>query len=62
MRQCPALLDREVSELTDRQKLVADARALLASEVERMRDAGVSRASAVRYIAEAHAPAACLLP
>ncbi|MBN1085914.1 transposase [Erwinia aphidicola] len=52
MRQCPALLDREVSELTDRQKLVADARALLASEVERMRDAGVSRASAVRYIAE----------
>lgn len=52
MRQCPALLDREVSALTAKQKEVADARALLAAEVERLREAGLSRAGAVKYIAE----------
>ncbi|HEJ7163642.1 TPA: transposase, partial [Serratia marcescens] len=50
MRQCPALIEREVCGLTDDQKAIADARALLASEVERLRNAGLSRLSAVNYI------------
>ncbi|HBK4660133.1 TPA: transposase, partial [Serratia marcescens] len=50
MRQCPALVEREVCGLTDDQKAIADARALLASEVERLRNAGLSRLSAVNYI------------
>lgn len=53
MRQCPALLDREVSSLTEKQKQIADARAALAMEVERLRDAGMSRAGAVKFIADA---------
>lgn len=52
LRQCPALLDREVSALTDRQKQIADARALLASEVERLRDIGMSRTAAVEFVAK----------
>ncbi|EFX7053198.1 transposase [Shigella sonnei] len=51
MRQCPALLEREVSSLTAKQKQIADARALLAGEVERLRLAGMSRAGAVKFIA-----------
>ncbi|WPU22598.1 Mu transposase C-terminal domain-containing protein [Cedecea neteri] len=51
MRQCPVLLEREISSLTEQQKKIADARALLAAEVERLRDAGMSRAAAVGYIA-----------
>ncbi len=53
MRQCPALIEREVSALTVQQKLVADARAALAMEVERLRDAGMSRAGAVKFIVKA---------
>jgi len=52
MRQCPALVEREVCGLTDDQKAIADARALLASEVERLRNAGLSRLSAVNYIVD----------
>lgn len=50
LRQCPVLLEREVSDLTERQKQIADARALLAAEVERLRDIGMSRASAVAFV------------
>ncbi|WP_314140373.1 Mu transposase C-terminal domain-containing protein [Buttiauxella noackiae] len=53
LRDCPALLDREVSALTEQQKKIADARAALAMEVEKLRDSGLSRAGAVKYIAEA---------
>lgn len=53
MRQCPALLDREVSALTEKQKLIADARAALAMEVEKLRDAGMSRTAAVNYVSSA---------
>lgn len=53
LRQCPAVLERKVSELTEKQKRVADARAALAMEVERLRDAGMSRTAAVKYIAGA---------
>ncbi|WP_163341684.1 DNA-binding protein, partial [Enterobacter roggenkampii] len=50
IRQCPALLEREVGSLTDKQKEIADARAVLAMEVEKLRDAGMSRTAAVNYI------------
>ncbi|MGK3122876.1 Mu transposase C-terminal domain-containing protein [Candidatus Pantoea formicae] len=53
IRQCPALLEREVSTLTEKQKQIADARAALAMETERLRDAGMSRTAAVKFIAEA---------
>uniref|UniRef100_UPI00301D3D01 DNA-binding protein n=1 Tax=Serratia fonticola TaxID=47917 RepID=UPI00301D3D01 len=52
LRQCPALLEREVGSLTDKQKQIADARALLAQEVETLIDAGMSRAGAVQLIAD----------
>ncbi|MFB5079617.1 DNA-binding protein, partial [Raoultella sp. C349492] len=51
MRQCPALLAREVQQLTTRQKQIADARAALAMEVEKLRDSGLSRTAAVAYVA-----------
>lgn len=47
IRQCPALLEREVNSLTVKQKQIADARAVLAMEVEKLRDAGLSRTAAV---------------
>ncbi|MEH3306470.1 DNA-binding protein, partial [Enterobacter roggenkampii] len=50
IRQCPAFLEREVGSLTDKQKEIADARAVLAMEVEKLRDAGMSRTAAVNYI------------
>lgn len=53
LRQCPAILERKVSELTEKQKQIADARAALAMEVEKLRDAGMSRTAAVKYIASA---------
>ncbi|HIF5903243.1 TPA: DNA-binding protein, partial [Raoultella ornithinolytica] len=53
IRQCPALLDREVSSLTEKQKQIADARAALAMEVEKLRDAGMSRTAAVTYVSSA---------
>lgn len=53
LRNCPALLDRKVSSLTDKQKQIADARAALSMEVEKLRDAGMSRSAAVKYVATA---------
>ncbi|MGC6061315.1 Mu transposase C-terminal domain-containing protein [Enterobacter kobei] len=50
MRKCPALLEREVNTLTDKQRQISDARALLAQTVLTMCAAGVSRASAVNQI------------
>lgn len=50
IRQCPALLDREVNSLTAKQKQIADARAVLAMEVEKLRDAGLSRTAAVNFV------------
>lgn len=52
MRQCPALLEREVDSLTDKQKQIADARVMLVQEVEKLRDAGMSRVGAVRLISD----------
>lgn len=50
IRQCPALLEREVNSLTEKQKEIADARATLALYVEKLRDAGMSRTAAVNYV------------
>lgn len=50
MRQCPALLEREINSLTDKQKQIADSRAVLAMEVEKLRDAGMSRTAAVNFV------------
>ncbi|HHT0522918.1 TPA: Mu transposase C-terminal domain-containing protein [Klebsiella michiganensis] len=50
IRQCPALLDREVNSLTAKQKQIADARATLALYVEKLRDAGMSRTAAVNFV------------
>ncbi|NHB90784.1 Mu transposase C-terminal domain-containing protein [Photorhabdus cinerea] len=52
MRQCPALLSRELATLTAQQRNVADARALLALEVLNLRDAGMSRSAAVQYLSD----------
>lgn len=52
-QQCPALLDREASQLTDKQKAVADARSALAQEVLKLHgQAGLSRNAAVNYIVD----------
>lgn len=53
IRQCPALLEREISSLTEKQKQIADARAALAMEAERLCASGASRTKAVKFIAEA---------
>ncbi|OWW14889.1 transposase, partial [Klebsiella variicola] len=50
IRQCPALLEREVNSLTEKQKQIADARATLALYVEKLRDAGMSRTKAVNFV------------
>lgn len=50
IRQCPALLEREVNTLTEKQRRISDARALLAQNVLALCAAGVSRASAVAQI------------
>ena len=50
MRQCPALLENEVNALTEKQRKISDARALLAQSVLALCNAGVSRASAVSQI------------
>lgn len=52
MRQCPALLEREVSSLTADQKSIADARATLALEVLSLIYAGDTRIGAVTRISE----------
>jgi putative transposase len=51
IRQCPALLERKVDTLSEKQKQIADARALLAQEVEKLIDVGMSRTGAVNMIA-----------
>ncbi len=51
MRQCPALLEKEVRSLTDAQRKAADARALLAQNVLALCNAGASRLAAVSQIA-----------
>lgn len=53
MRQCPAIIEREIASLTQRQRQIADARAVLAMEVSRLREAGMSRLAAVEFIANA---------
>ncbi|XWJ89611.1 Mu transposase C-terminal domain-containing protein [Phytobacter ursingii] len=50
IRKCPALLEREVGSLTAKQKEIADARATLAMEVEKLRDAGMTRTAAVNLV------------
>ncbi|OWW14838.1 transposase, partial [Klebsiella variicola] len=50
IRQCPALLEREVNSLTDKQKEIADARATLALYIEKLRDTGMSRTAAVNFV------------
>lgn len=52
MRQCPALLDRKVGELTGNQKDIADARAILAQEVLKLIRLGSGRTAAVKMISE----------
>ncbi|WPA91018.1 Mu transposase C-terminal domain-containing protein [Providencia zhijiangensis] len=52
MRQCPALLEREVSSLTADQKGIADSRATLALEVLSLIYAGDTRIGAVTRISE----------
>ncbi|SQC88193.1 Mu DNA-binding domain [Klebsiella pneumoniae] len=50
IRQCPALLEREVGSLTTKQKEIAHARATLALYIEKLRDAGMSRTAAVNFV------------
>lgn len=53
MVKCPELALREVQTLTDKQKAIADARILLATEVHKLREYGsMSRTAAVKYIVE----------
>lgn len=52
-QQCPALLEREASQLTDKQKAIAGARSALAMEVAKLIEhGGMSRSGAVSFIAE----------
>ncbi|MCX8962169.1 transposase [Erwinia psidii] len=52
LAQCPALLERQISQLTDKQKAVADARSALAQKVLKLNQSGASRIAAVNYIVE----------
>ncbi|MGL9774422.1 MAG: DNA-binding protein [Sodalis sp. (in: enterobacteria)] len=52
MRQCPALLERKVQALNDQQKQIADARMMLAQEVVRLQQAGMTRIAAVTFIVD----------
>ncbi|NTZ40693.1 transposase [Enterobacter sp. JMULE2] len=53
LQQCPALLEREIDQLTGKQKQIADARAALAQEVMKLIiQGGLSRNLAVNYIVE----------
>ncbi|WP_141109697.1 Mu transposase C-terminal domain-containing protein [Escherichia albertii] len=50
---CPEVALREVQALTDKQKTIADARILLATEVHKLREyAGMSRIAAVKHIVD----------
>lgn len=50
IRQCPALLEREVNTLTSKQRAISDARALLAQTVVTLCNSGMSRIAAVQQI------------
>ncbi|TNI12728.1 transposase [Aeromonas veronii] len=50
LRQCPALLEKEINSLTEVQRKIADARALLAQNVLALCNAGASRIAAVSQI------------
>lgn len=51
--KCPELALREVQTLTDKQKAIADARILLATEVQKLRDyAGMTRKAALKHIVD----------
>ncbi|EPA4281507.1 DNA-binding protein [Escherichia coli] len=53
MVKCPELALREVQALTDKQKVIADARILLATEVHKLREyAGMSRTAAIKHIVD----------
>ncbi|HHH7957460.1 TPA: DNA-binding protein [Escherichia coli] len=53
MVKCPELALREVQALTDKQKAIADARILLATEVHKLREyAGMSRTAAIKHIVD----------
>ncbi|EFH6320744.1 transposase, partial [Escherichia coli] len=53
MVKCPELVLREVQALTDKQKAIADARILLATEVHKLREyAGMSRTAAIKHIVD----------
>ncbi|HFU7541563.1 TPA: DNA-binding protein [Escherichia coli] len=53
MVKCPELALREVQALTDKQKAIADARILLATEVHKLREyAGMSRIAAIKHIVD----------
>ncbi|WP_158780740.1 Mu transposase C-terminal domain-containing protein [Pantoea sp. BAV 3049] len=52
LRQCPALVERKVNKLTEKQKKIADARMVLAQEVLRLMDTlGSTRKAAVEFVA-----------
>ncbi|MGL9772894.1 MAG: DNA-binding protein [Sodalis sp. (in: enterobacteria)] len=52
MRQCPALLERKVQALNDQQKQIADAHMMLAQEVARLQQDGMTRIAAVTFIVD----------
>ncbi|HBM3102605.1 TPA: transposase [Klebsiella oxytoca] len=52
LRQCPALLERKVSALTEKQRKIADARCALVLEVLRLQDGGLSRIKAIEFICD----------
>lgn len=52
VRQCPAVLDQKTAELTQKQRDIADARMVLAVEVLRLEDTGLSRIKAINFICD----------
>lgn len=52
MQQCPALTESESGKLTGHQKKVANARCVLAAEINRLRNAGETRVGAIELISE----------
>ncbi|WP_438806377.1 hypothetical protein [Sodalis sp. (in: enterobacteria)] len=52
MRQCPTLIERKVQALNDQQKQIADARMMLAQEVVRLQQAGMTRIASATFIVD----------
>lgn len=50
MQDCPALAKREADGLTEQQRKIADARCVLAMEVDRLRNEGETRSGAIAFI------------